>query len=115
MFEFLLVAMASRSRRPVISPSLLENIKLPSSPSTKRRIKENFRLGMGEWTDSDDSEDFQPLKKKAKRHAKGEGSTGVRFGELTSKEELAKKSKGVIPKRPHFFFHSVVLTFNFQL
>ena len=90
--------MACRSRRPVISPSLLENIKFPPSASTKRRIKENFQLGMGEWTDSDDdSEDFRPLKRKPKA-VQRESSTGTRFPEPTSEEELAKKSKGVIPK-----------------
>ena len=54
--------MASERSESVVSHSLLESIKFPPSPLMKKRIKENFRLGMGEWTDSDDSDDYQPLK-----------------------------------------------------
>ena len=54
----------------VMSPSLLDSIKFPPSPRTRRRIKEHFSLGMEEfgypW--SDDDEDFaeHPRKKAAK-------------------------------------------------
>lgn len=80
-----------------ISASLLEGIQFPPSPSTKRRIKENFNLGMDNWLNSDDdSDDFQPLKKYCKQNiTNGAEETTVctRFPEPTSKEELAKMQK----------------------
>ena len=54
--------MASKHSESVVSQSWLESIKFPPSPLMKKRIKESFRLGMGEWTDSDNSDDCQPLK-----------------------------------------------------
>ena len=54
--------MASERSESVVSRSLLESIKFPPSPLMKKWIKENVRLGMGEWTDSDDSDDCQLLK-----------------------------------------------------
>jgi len=47
---------------------------------------------MGEWTDSDDSDDCQPQKKWLKT------STGESSSKPTTEEELALKLKGVIPK-----------------
>ena len=43
----------------MVVPSLLEKVKFPPSPLTKKRIKESFDLGMNDWNDSDD--DLEPL------------------------------------------------------
>ena len=76
-----------------IAASLLEKLQYPSSPGTRKRIKENFSLGM-EDRDSDDS-DFQPI---AMAKRKCHGDSPKRFAELTSAEALESTSKGVVPK-----------------
>ena len=57
--------------REVVSQSLLDSVKFPPSPASKRRIKKYFDLGMAEFgypwsnhgeTDSDE-DTFQPTKK----------------------------------------------------
>ena len=87
--------MVSERSESVVSRSLLESIKFPPSSLMKKWIKENFRLGMGEWTDSDDSDDCQPLKKWPKTSI---GESNSRFPKPTTQEELALKLKEVIPK-----------------
>ena len=77
----------------VVAPSLLEKLQYLPSPGTRKRIKENFSLGMEDW-DSDDS-DFQPL---ARAKRKCHGDSPKRFAEPTSAEALESTSKGVVPK-----------------
>ena len=72
---------------------MLEKLQYPPSPGTRKRIKENFSLGMEDW-DSDDS-DFQLL---ARAKRKCHGDSPKRFAEPTSAEALESTSKGVVPK-----------------
>ena len=59
--------------KEIVSASLLKNLKYPPSPATKRRIKEDFSLGMGEWEEwssADEGDDFQlqPLARKKRSY-----------------------------------------------
>ena len=79
---------ATRARH-VVSLELLERVKIPVSPTARKRIKDNFSLGMGEWEEwSSSDDDFQQpvTKKKTKR-----------FAEPTTSEALSKSSEGVVP------------------
>ena len=71
----------SECSESVVSRSLLESIKFPPSPLTKKRIKENFWLGMGEWKDDGDC---QPLKKWLKSST---GESSLRFPKPTTQIE----------------------------
>ncbi len=69
----------------VISPSLLAKL------DPTKKVPDQYKLGMSEWTDSSGSEkendllDFQPPKKRLKFSAqKGK----QRFGQMVSSEEL---------------------------
>ena len=77
----------------LLAPSLLEKLQYPPSPGTRKRIKENFSLGMKDW-DSDIS-DFQPL---ARAKRKCHGDSPKCFAEPTSAEALESTSKDVVPK-----------------
>ena len=61
----------------VVAQSLLEKLQYPPSAGTRKRIKENFSLGMEDW-DSDDS-DFEPL---ARTKRKCNGESPKRFADL---------------------------------
>ena len=76
---------ATRARH-VVSPELLESVKIPVSPTARKRIKDNFSLGMGEWEEwSSSDDDFQ------------QPVTTKRFAEPTTSEALSKSSEGVVP------------------
>ena len=90
----------SECSESVVSRSLLESIEFPPFPLTKKRIKENFWLGMGEWTNLGDNDDCQPLKKWQKTST---GESSSIFPKPTTEEELALKLKGVIPKNTQKF------------
>ena len=90
--------------KEIVSASLLRNLKYPPSPATKRRIKGDFSLGMGEWEEwssADEGDDFQlqPLARKKRTAAKSsEPAKRKRFAEPATSAEFEKLSAGVIPK-----------------
>lgn len=90
--------------KEIVSASLLKNLKYLQSPATKRRIKEDFSLGMGEWEEwssADEGDDFQlqPLARKKRTAAKSsEPAKHKQFAEPATSAELEKLSAGVIPK-----------------
>ena len=77
----------------VVAQSLLEKLQYSPSAGTRKRIKENFSLGMEDW-DSDNS-DFEPL---ARTKRKCNGGSPKRFADPTTSEALEETSKGVVPK-----------------
>ena len=100
-------AMAFKGPREVVSQSLLDSVKLPSSCASRRRIKKDFSLGMEEfgepWSDvgeTDSEEDFQPTKKKTNVNPKKACAkpTMSHFGAPTTLDQQEKLSKGVVPK-----------------
>ena len=58
--------MAKSSKPCVISPSLLAKV---NSIDATKKVPDEFKLGMSDWTDSDskkENDDFQPPKKRQK-------------------------------------------------
>ena len=104
--------------KEIVSASLLKNLKYPPSPATKRRIKEDFNLGMGEWEEwssADEGDDFQlqPLARKKRTAAKSsEPAKCKRFAEPATSAELEKLSAGVIPKNTQKNYQWALRAFN---
>ena len=88
--------MAKSSKPCVVSPSLLARV---NSIDTTKKVPEEFKLGMSDWTDSDsekENDDFQPPKKRQKVPASLKGKK--RFTEMVSSEQLETISKGFVPQ-----------------
>ena len=90
--------------KKIVSASLLKTLKYLPSPATKRRIKADFSLGMGEWEEwssADEGDDFQLqslARKKCTAARSSEPAKCERFAEPATLAELEKLSAGVIPK-----------------
>ena len=88
--------MTKSSKPCVVSPSLLARV---NSIDTTKKVPEEFKLGMSEWTDSDnekENDDFQPPKKRMKVPGSLKGKQ--RFTEMVSSEQLETISKRFVPK-----------------
>ena len=99
----------------IVSSRLLKNLKYPPSPATKRRIKANFNLGMGDWEpvwSSSDDDDFQLGEPARKKHTSSEPVKRKRFAEPTTSGELEKCGEGVIPKNTQKNDEWSLRTFN---
>ena len=81
----------------LISPSLLKSMKFPPSPNTKKRIKKNFALAPEGFELTDSEDEFMHPKTK-KKVTSTRSSSSKRFAEVTTDDQLAAASKGVIPK-----------------
>ena len=90
--------MAKSSKPCVISPSLLARV---NSIDTTKKVPDEVKLGMSDWTDSDskkENDDFQPPKKGQKVPASLKGKQ--HFTEMVSSEQLETISKGLSLKTP---------------
>ena len=100
-----LFASSPKDHQWVVEPSVLKDIVL------EKNVPDRFKLGMSEWTDSDDdkeNDDFQPPKKRLSLPVH---KSKQRFAEVTSSEELDRVSKGFVPKNTEkiqngLFLHS---------
>ena len=84
--------MAKSSKPRVVSPSLIARV---NSIDTTKKVPDEVKLGMNDWTDSDsekENDDFQPPKKHQKVPASLKGKQ--RFTEMVSSEQLETISKG---------------------
>ena len=87
-----LFASSPKDHQWVVEPSVLKDIVL------EKNVPDRFKLGMSEWTDSDDdkeNDDFQPPKKRLSLPVH---KSKQRFAEVTSSEELDRVSKSFVPK-----------------
>ena len=79
----------------MVSPLLLARV---NSIDTTKKVPEEVKLGMSDWTDSNsekENDNFQPPKK----HQKVPALKGKQcFTEMVSSEQLETISKGFVPK-----------------
>ena len=102
--------MPKSSKPCVVSPSLLARV---NSIDTTKKVPEEVKLGMSDWTDSDsekENDDFQPPKKRQKVPASLKGKQ--RFTEMVSSEQLETISKGFVPKNTEKNMKWAVSTFK---
>ena len=88
--------MAKNSKPCVVSPSQLAIV---NSIDTTKKVPDEVKLEMSDWTDSDgekENDNFQPPKKRQKVPASLKGKQ--RFTEMVSSEQLETISKGFVPK-----------------
>ena len=85
-----------------VAQSLLEKLQYPPSAGTRKRIMENFPLGMGDW-DSDDS-DFEPLARTKRKCHGGQKNDQWALWALT--EWITERNKRCSDKCPMDTLHT---------
>ena len=102
--------MAKSSKPCVISPSLLARV---NSIDTTKKVPEEFKLGMSDWTDSDsekENDDFQPPKRCLKLPAFLKGKQ--HFTEMVPSEQLETISMGFVAQNTEKNMKWAVSTFK---
>ena len=97
----------------------LISVSLPASLDFNRKVLEQFRLGMSDWTDSDSEkenyDDFEPPKKHQKQKLPSFVLGKQCFTGMVSAEEMESISRGLVPKNMAKNMKWVVSTFGREL